>query len=155
MRESLAKLYDADILMQTAFKEIGSLSMDTILSQRKSKGKDVEKEMEKRELNRKMMQLLEKHESDDESDGEDDNYSDQSKESGYSTPVRRSNSDHFKDVKDLNTKEPKDGKGSSVKKELKKLGGLLKKGVTNAKNAIKNVRSLKEVKPQTTVNSPH
>lgn len=146
MRERLAKLYDSDMLMHTSFREIGSLSMDTILSQRKHKQKDVDQELIQRAINQKMM-MLNRNESDDEEDEEEDTDSDQAKSSGYNTPVRRTNSDHFKDPS-------KEGKGSSVKKELKKLGGLLKKGVTNAKNAIKNVRSLKEVKPQSTTN-PH
>lgn len=147
MRERLAKLYDSDMLMHTSFKEIGSLSMDTILSQRKHKQKDVDQELIQRAINQKMMMLNRNDESDDEEEDEEDTDSDQAKSSGHSTPVRRTNSDHFKDP-------PKEGKGSAVKKELKKLGGLLKKGVTNAKNAIKNVRSLKEVKPQSTT-APH
>ena len=71
--------------------------------------------------------MLNRNESDDEEDEEEDTDSDQAKSSGYNTPVRRTNSDHFKDPS-------KEGKGSSVKKELKKLGGLFDMSKTKPNN---------------------
>ena len=149
MRESLAKLYDADELMQTAFNEIGSLSMDTILYQRKTKGKAVNKELDARAERVKMFASFE--EDDNVSDmrldtnisENDEDTDDDSKGSGQSTP-RRSLSGNRLDPHTSNSQI-----GSTMKKELTKIGRFMKKGVTATKSAIKNVRSLKEVKPST------
>ena len=191
MRDQLARLYDADLLMHTAFKEIGSLSMDTILSQRKTKGKDVKKELDRREervreFERKNSKgdLREDQEELSKSfDGSIGNR-DEALESQERTSLSRPQDDFHVGLKD-DRKEPgtppkrrfsggrlvgpdsgeqlqqqqqqqqhqqqshsnANAVGSAMKKELKKFGHLLKKGVTQAKSAIKNARAFKEVKP--------
>lgn len=161
MRESLLKLYDADELMRTAFNEIGSLSMDTILYQRKTKGKAVNRELDARAERVKMFSSFEDDEGaapdvrlDANVSDNDDDTDDESKGSGQSTPRRGlSAAGARSEPSGAGAGAGGNPIGSTVKKELTKIGRFMKKGVTATKNsavsAIKNVRSLKEVKPST------
>ena len=189
MRDQLARLYDADLLMHTAFKEIGSLSMDTILSQRKTKGKDVKKELDRRE--ERVREFERKNSKGDLREDQEElsksfdgsiRIRDEALESQERTSLSRPQDDFHVGLKDDRKEpgtppkrrfsgsrlvDPDSGEqlqqqqqqhqqqshsngnavGSAMKKELKKFGHLLKKGVTQAKSAIKNARAFKEVKP--------